>query len=253
MTAKTFLIPVSNGLLEHCSKMGDAIWLFLWLVDRTTKEKDDKGKVLGGMPIRDRDIADTLGGITDRTIRRWRRRLIDGGYIEAINTGHGYSYRVLKSKKWSKKDTSRPDKNVRSDRPQSTSLIDQNGHSDRPQSTSLYRQHRDKAVDSSESTTAAVSESQMESELLKVWSYYLEAFDKEEILSPSAKKAGMTVLSKLRQRHPAASSEQCVEGMTAAIDRARHIVKTQPKKLFFASWHAIFGKFETFYSLWEEA
>ena len=111
---------------------------------------------------------------------------------------------------------------------------------------------RDKeAVDSSESATT-VSQEQMEREVQGAWNYYLEKFDKQEIISPSAKKVGVTVLTKLRRRHPGITSEQCMDAMTGAIDRARYLVKRQPAKGFFAKWHAIFGKFETFYSLWEE-
>src|ERR1035438_6120756 len=61
------------------------------------------------------------------------------------------------------------------------------------------------------------------------------------------------VLTRLREKHTAILSEQCVDAMTGAIDRACHLVKSQPKKAFFSDWFAIFGNFDTFYSLWEEA
>ncbi len=60
------------------------------------------------------------------------------------------------------------------------------------------------------------------------------------------------MLSELRRRFPKVSSEQCIEATTAAIDRAQHLVKTQPTKAFFARWLSIFGKFDTFYSLWDD-
>jgi hypothetical protein len=102
-----------------------------------------------------------------------------------------------------------------------------------------------KAVDSS---TAAVSKSQMESELQAVWNYYLTAFDKEEIISPSKKRMGMTVLSALHKRSlPDPAAE-----MTFAIDMARHIVKTQPKKSYFSKWSSIFGKWDMFQSLHQQ-
>jgi hypothetical protein len=92
----------------------------------------------------------------------------------------------------------------------------------------------------------------MESELLEVWNYYLGAFGREETISLPANKAGLAVLAELRRRFPKISSEQCVEAMTAAIDRAQHLVRTQPTKVFFARWLSIFGKFDTFYSLWDD-
>lgn len=104
------------------------------------------------------------------------------------------------------------------------------------------------AVDSSQTTAAAISENQMERELLTAWNYYLEAFDREEIISPSKKRMGMAVLSELYKKpvsNPAAE-------MTHAIDMAHHIVKAQPKKAYFSKWSSIFGKWETFLSLHQQ-
>ena len=98
-----------------------------------------------------------------------------------------------------------------------------------------------------------VSENQMEAELNAAWEHYLNVFEKEEIISPSAKRIGIATLAGLREKYPSITSEQCVGAMTAAIDAARRIVKAQPKKEFFTRWYGIFGKFETFHSLWEEA
>lgn len=94
--------------------------------------------------------------------------------------------------------------------------------------------------------TAAVSQEQMEREFLKVWNYYLEAFDKQEILSPSAKKKGLAILTELH-KHGAAA-----ENMAFAIDMARHIVKRNPKKAYLANWFTIFGKWDTFVSLQQQ-
>ena len=112
----------------------------------------------------------------------------------------------------------------------------------------------EKQVDAvGEKATAAVSENQMEGELQRAWDYYLDAFKKDEIISPSAERIGRLVLTRLREKHPAILSEQCVDAMTGAIDRACHLAKTQPKKAFFSDWFKIFGNFDTFYSLWEES
>jgi hypothetical protein len=119
---QTFRIPVSNGLLEHCAEMGEAIWYFLWCVDKTTKEKDDDdgtgnflGSVLGGMPINDSDVALALGKEV-KTIRRWRNHLTEKSYLKTQRTPIGYRVWVKKSKKkWVKADKGL-DKNVQSDR-----------------------------------------------------------------------------------------------------------------------------------------
>jgi hypothetical protein len=111
----------------------------------------------------------------------------------------------------------------------------------------------DKEAADSTALAAAVSQDQMAKELEIVWNYYLEGFDKQGIISPSANKIGIAVLTELRRRYQGITSEQCTDAMTAAIDRARHLAETKPKKTFFSRWHAIFGRFDTFFSLWEEA
>src|ERR1700722_575513 len=105
MSGQTFRIPVSNGLFEHCAAMGEAIWYFLWCIDKTTKEKQDDdgtgnlvGAVLGGMPVRDSIAALELGREV-KTIRRWRGQLTEQGYIETKRTPIGYKIWVKKSKK----------------------------------------------------------------------------------------------------------------------------------------------------------
>lgn len=100
---------------------------------------------------------------------------------------------------------------------------------------------------------AALSENQMADELNTVWDHYLEAFGKDEDFTPSAKRIGLATLTKLREKYPTISTEDRVGAMTQAIDAARKIVNVQPKKAFFKKWFGIFGNFETFHSLWEEA
>jgi hypothetical protein len=101
---RKFWIPVWNGIFEHREKMTDALWLFLWYIDKTTREEDGGeggkvGRVLGGKPIRDSEVAPELQ-CTKRTICTWRNRLQKHGYIKVIRTPYGYTVRVLKSKKW---------------------------------------------------------------------------------------------------------------------------------------------------------
>jgi hypothetical protein len=105
---------------------------------------------------------------------------------------------------------------------------------------------RETSSSSSETTTAAVSQKQMEKELQLVWNYYLSAFNKEEILFPSAKRMGMAVLSRLLP------DVDRVGGMACVIDMAHYLVKHSPKKAYFSKWESIFGKFDTFRSLYEQ-
>jgi hypothetical protein len=96
---KTYRIPVSTGIFEHCPDMLDSVWLFLWYIDRTTKENGGEGRVLGGVPIIDSEPAHTLR-VPVKKIRRWRAQLVRQGYIRALRTPYGHVVTLLKSKKW---------------------------------------------------------------------------------------------------------------------------------------------------------
>jgi hypothetical protein len=104
----TYSIPISNGIFAHCKKMGSAVWVFLWLVDHTTKEAEGaegqlEGLVLGGMQVRASLIAKDLE-IATRTVHEHIERLCDNGYVRRIDGGDGMpaGYAVQKSKKWKK-------------------------------------------------------------------------------------------------------------------------------------------------------
>lgn len=98
---KDFFIEVSNNLLDplHCQKIGDSVWLFMWLIDKMTSINENKGgKVLGGKPIKYVEIKKDLG-ISRSTYYRWMKKLEDSGYINTIRTPYGVSIVVLKAKK----------------------------------------------------------------------------------------------------------------------------------------------------------
>jgi hypothetical protein len=114
--AKTYRIPISNGIFEHYKRLKDSRWLLDLYIDWTTKEVpapdgSRDGIVLGGKPIRDEDTASAFG-CCPRTVRTWRVRLARFDYIEQLRTPVGYVIRVKKSKKWPE----RPEKSCRSDR-----------------------------------------------------------------------------------------------------------------------------------------
>ncbi len=102
---KSFRIPVYTGIFEHYNKIGDALWLLLYYIDKTTREGEDEhsagsrvGFVLGGSPIRDSTIAGAFG-CDKRTICRWRNHLAEEGYIAQRITPYGTVVRLRKSKK----------------------------------------------------------------------------------------------------------------------------------------------------------
>lgn len=103
-TQRTFRIPVSTGIFDHYPEIGDAIWLLLFYIDKTTEERpapNEKftGIVLGGRPVRDAEVAVTFN-CPLKTVRRWRYRLEYHGLIRARRTPFGHVVEVVNSQKW---------------------------------------------------------------------------------------------------------------------------------------------------------
>ena len=100
---RKFWIPVYRGLFRHYGRIKQALWLFLWYIDKTTREEcEDCGRVgyvLGGSPVKDQAAAYDLG--CDRsTVSAWRRMLEDAGYVRTKRVPNGNVVCVLNSKKW---------------------------------------------------------------------------------------------------------------------------------------------------------
>ena len=108
---KSYPFPVWSGILtrRHRAAIGISVWTFLWFLDRVTAEKYGWGIVLGGKPVKDREIARCLG-VHENSVRRDRRALLSGRYIECTRTPYGFTYRVRNSRKfgvWGKKRVTR--------------------------------------------------------------------------------------------------------------------------------------------------
>lgn len=97
---KGFYIEVYNELLDprHCKQMGDSVWLFMWFLDKMTSVTQERGKVLGGKPIKFKEIESDLG-ISRSTYNRWLKSLKEGGYVQTVRTPYGSCIIVLKAKK----------------------------------------------------------------------------------------------------------------------------------------------------------
>ncbi|WP_191557321.1 DnaD domain protein [Metabacillus idriensis] len=106
--SQDFFFPTYIGLLspEHREKIGPALWEFLWFISKTTKEfqegNESRGIVLGGRPVKIKEIAIELGA-SERTVKRNVARLKEENYIETKRTPYGEIYHVKKSKKFTKK------------------------------------------------------------------------------------------------------------------------------------------------------
>ena len=101
---KSYPFPVWNGIFEHTRKIGEAIWVFLWLINAVTREKNGAGLVYSGAPVKIPRIAKDLG-FSYHTVERHLEILEAGGYIARRRTPYGCVIRVCKSLKfgiWSK-------------------------------------------------------------------------------------------------------------------------------------------------------
>jgi len=81
---------------------GSSVWLFLWLIDKTTSENGGTGKVLGGRPITLNEIADALE-ISRPTAKRHLHKLAKAGYLKLSYVRIGIAITINKSKKFWKR------------------------------------------------------------------------------------------------------------------------------------------------------
>ncbi len=110
---RSWSFPVYSGLLQniHKKKIGDAIWHFLWCIDKTTLEEDDPndprekiGWVLQKKPVTIEQIAEQFGE-SWRTTQRHLEVLKSRNYITVARVSRGIIIGVLKSKKWTGRKT----------------------------------------------------------------------------------------------------------------------------------------------------
>lgn len=98
---KGFGIYVKNNLLEpkHYQTMGEALWLYLWLLDKMTSVNEHgMGKVLSGRPITYEDVNEDLG-VSRQVYLRWIKKLRGAGYINTLRTPKGLVFTVNKAEK----------------------------------------------------------------------------------------------------------------------------------------------------------
>ena len=100
-----FYIQISNGLLQgaHRKQMGEAVWEFMWCIDKITKvDEDGTGWVLGGKPIKLKDLTDSMQ-VHATTVSRNLNKLQKFGYLGLVRTPYGIRIKVNKAKKIFKK------------------------------------------------------------------------------------------------------------------------------------------------------
>src|ERR1700735_77316 len=101
MREKNFSTGLRGVLFEaqHYARMGSALWLYGWLVLRQTHQTGSVGWVLGGAPVRYREIEEETG-FNRRTLERWLSTLRRQGYIETTAAQEGVRIRITKAKKF---------------------------------------------------------------------------------------------------------------------------------------------------------
>jgi len=82
---------------KHCQQMGNALWLFLYLILKTDAAK--------GILVKKVETIESDMGINQRTIRRWLKILKEGKYIKTTLTGRSL---IIHIKLW-KTPLDRPD------------------------------------------------------------------------------------------------------------------------------------------------
>lgn len=142
----SFDIPLKNAILEpkHFSAMGKALWLYVFLLDKTTSiDKDGTGRVLGGKPLTyEKDIKPVFP-ITRQTYYKWLAQLEAYPYIVTTRTPHGISFRVLKVHKVFGGRSKQNLTSVKSDVKKSYSDVNKSLHGSKQNLTSIYRQYKD--------------------------------------------------------------------------------------------------------------
>jgi hypothetical protein len=93
-------IPLWNGVFEHFERIGQALWEFVWCIDKITEERDGVGLVFGGAPIKLGAIVSGLKGSNKETVRRHLTHLVRENYIRRRRTPYGYVIEVLNSRKF---------------------------------------------------------------------------------------------------------------------------------------------------------
>lgn len=92
---------------KHREQIGPAIWEFLWLINKVTRETDEAdgerwGHVLGGKTLTAQQITDDLGGNL-RTTQANLKRLEDHEYIRTRRQQYGLQIDVRRSIRWLKR------------------------------------------------------------------------------------------------------------------------------------------------------
>lgn len=96
-----YFISITNNLLEdkHFERMGNAVWLYMWLIDKMTEISEGQGIVNHGNPITYSMVKNNFSSMSLRTYRRWIFELHEAEYINTGRAKHGLYITINKAKK----------------------------------------------------------------------------------------------------------------------------------------------------------
>jgi len=104
---ENFWIGAKGGLLDqkHVKAMGDAVWLFLYLLRGQTGINEwGEGIFQYGHPVTKGEICADFGGVSGETIKRWTAILKAGDYIRIeFHSNKGTTFWIAKGKDKTKK------------------------------------------------------------------------------------------------------------------------------------------------------
>ncbi len=162
----SYPIKIWSGLLSngHTQKIENALWEFIWLINKVTKEENGIGYVLKGKPIKVNDIAKDLKR-DYRSVLRHIKKLEKQGYINLKRCPYGFVFTINNSKKFTngydKNVQSRHDKNIQSDKVESV----QKCHGDMTKMSRRYDKNVQNKEDNKDIKDIKYSQNSIEYEL----------------------------------------------------------------------------------------
>lgn len=167
----SYSIGAKNGILEqkHMHQLGQAIWLYLWFLDKQPKDTD---KVLGGRPITYEMFAEVFPDIPRRTFFRWLDRIKAGGYIEMLRTPRGSVVTIIKPKKWDKSDVPKTAHQSESDVPKMALDVPKTAHPSAKNGTSNIRETIKKQKETVNTSNEVSAVSRGKPEINEVFEYW---------------------------------------------------------------------------------
>lgn len=131
----------------HTQRIENALWEFIWLINKVTKEENGIGLVLKGKPVKINEIASDLKR-DERAVRRHLKTLEEQGYINLKRCPYGLVVTINNSKKFASRPDnnilSSSDKNVLSERASSDKNVQEIGQKCPPSSDKNVRNKEDR-------------------------------------------------------------------------------------------------------------